>query len=299
MDKVEAAVRHCYSTWGESYYDDYYSDKASYPPVHRDIIRRELEAHRGKNLLDVGCGPASMLRDLTDLDLDLFGFDLTPEMVIECKKVMLSFEVEESHFWEGSIVNQSDFYRSPKAPEKFDASICVGVLPHIPVEHDETVFKNIRACLREDGLAIVQARNELFALFTFNRYSSDLLETRLVPKEELEEEIGGEQTRKIFNEMKDRFRMDLPPIRKGKEDEPGYDEVLSRTHNPFEIREQFAKAGFRNVRTLFYNFHILPPMLKVEAPEAFVKLSMAMEDNPEDWRGHFMASAFLITGLAE
>ena len=299
MDKIEAAVRHCYSTWGESYYDDYYSDKAPYPPVHRDIIRRELQTHGGKNLLDVGCGPASMLRDLTDLDLDLFGFDLTPEMVIECKKVMADLGVKETHFWEGSVTNLNDFQGPSDIPEKFDASICVGVLPHIPIEHDETVFKNIRACLQEGGMAIVEARNELFALFTLNRYSSDLFETRLVPKAEMEAEIGVEPTRKIFNAIRERFRMDLPPIRKGKEDEPGYDEVLSRTHNPFEIREQFAKAGFRNVRTLFYHFHVLPPMLKQEAPEAFDKLSIAMEKNPDDWRGQFMASDFLITGIAE
>lgn len=299
MDKIEAAIRHCYSTWGESYYDDYYSDKAPYPPVHRDIIRRELLAHGAKNLLDAGCGPASLLRDLTDLDLDLFGFDLTPEMVVECKKVMINLKIKESHFWQGSVVNHSDFHGPPDAPKKFDASICVGVLPHIPVEQDKTVFNNLRACLREDGLAIVQARNELFALFTLNRFTSDLFENRLVPKEELAKEIGCEQMHKLLNIMRERFRMDLPPIRKGKQDEPGYDEVLSRTHNPFEVREQFTKAGFRNVQTLFCHYHALPPMLGQSAPESFKKLSLAMESNPTDWRGHFMASEFLMIGIAE
>ena len=153
--------------------------------------------------------------------------------------------------------------------------------------------------MRNGGLAIIQARNELFSLFTLNRYSSDLFETRLVPKSELEAEIGIEPTLKILNVMKERFRMDLPPIRKGKEDEPGYDEVLSRTHNPFEVREQFTNAGFRNVQILFCHFHALPPMLGQSAPEAFKKLSLAMEANPTDWRGHFMASEFLMIGIAE
>jgi hypothetical protein len=30
------------------------------------------------------------------------------------------------------------------------------------------------------------------------------------------------------------------------------------------------------------------------APELFRRRSLAMEDNPRDWRGFFMASAFLI-----
>jgi SAM-dependent methyltransferase len=299
MKKIEAAVRHCYSTWGESYYDDYYSNKATYPPVHRAIIRRELEAHGAGSLLDAGCGPASILRHLIDLDLELFGFDLTPEMIAECKKVMVNLGVAESNFWEGSVTNLNDFQGALDPPKKFDATVCVGVLPHIPAEHDETVFKNIRASVRNGGLAIVQARNELFSLFTLNRYSSDFFETRLLRKSELQAEIGMEPTLKILNVMKEQFRMDLPPIRKGKNDEPGYDEVLSRTHNPFEVREQFTKAGFRNVKTLFCHYHALPPMLGQSAPEAFKKLSLAMESNPTDWRGHFMASEFLITGIAE
>jgi len=92
--------------------------------------------------------------------------------------------------------------------------------------------------------------------------------------------------------------MDLPTIRKGKKDEPGYDEVLSRTHNPFEVKAQFERAGFKDVQTLFYHFHGFPPMFEKEAPKEFKKLSLAMEKNPNDWRGHFMASAFLITGIA-
>jgi hypothetical protein len=95
--------------------------------------------------------------------------------------------------------------------------------------------------------------------------------------------------------MKLRFRMDVPPIRKGKSGEPGYDEVLSRTHNPLVLREQFAAAGFSNVRVLFYHYHCMPPMFEARMPEIFRKLSMEME-NPNDWRGYFMASAFIVTG---
>ena len=89
--------------------------------------------------------------------------------------------------------------------------------------------------------------------------------------------------------------MDLPPIRKGKEGEPGYDEVLSRAHNPLLLSRAFSEAGFTNVRTLFYHFHCLPPMLQSRFPDFFRAESLARED-PEDWRGYFMASAFLVAG---
>ena len=93
------------------------------------------------------------------------------------------------------------------------------------------------------------------------------------------------------------FRMDLPPVRRGKESEPGYDEVLSRTHNPFTAREQFERAGFCDVKVLFYHYHCLPPLLESAAPALFRARSVAME-KPDDWRGHFMASAFILSGVA-
>jgi hypothetical protein len=49
------------------------------------------------------------------------------------------------------------------------------------------------------------------------------------------------------------------------------------------------------MQVLFYHFHALPPMLEQAAPALFRRASVAME-NPRDWRGHFMASAFVLVG---
>jgi hypothetical protein len=37
-------------------------------------------------------------------------------------------------------------------------------------------------------------------------------------------------------------------------------------------------------------------MLAHHAPTLFREQSLAMEADPSDWRGHFMASAFLVVG---
>lgn len=99
----------------------------------------------------------------------------------------------------------------------------------------------------------------------------------------------------VLDGLRKRFRMDIPPIRRGKENEPGYDEILSRTHNPFVLKQQFIAAGLSDVDTLFYHFHCLPPMFESIVPDVFYQQSVAMED-PHGWRGHFMASAFIVTG---
>ncbi len=298
IQEIEASVKHCYSTWSESYYDDYYASETAYPPVHRDLLKRLLREANVRNVLDAGCGPVSFLRDMTDTDIELFGFDLTSEMVTEGKRIFQTFGLPPNRIWEGSVLDPAAF-RSPvnQPADGFDATITSGVLPHIPEESDVTVIENLRDSVKPGGLVVAEARNELFALFTLNRYSYQFMRDRLIQADRLQAEDNGQSgtLSKALDEFQDRFRMDVPPIRHGKEDEPGYDEVLSRTHNPFVLKQQFIDAGLRDVAVLFYHIHCLPPMFEAAMPSFFRKQSVAMED-PHDWRGHFMASAFFVTG---
>ena len=295
---IESSVKHCYSTWSKSYYDDYYANEAAYPPVHRELLKRLLREANVRNVLDAGCGPVSFLRDMTDTDIELFGFDLTPEMVAEGKRIFETCGLSPDRIWEGSVLEASAFRSPVDQPEGgFDAVITSGVLPHIPEESDITVIDNLRDSVKPNGFVAAEARNELFALFTLNRYSYQFMRDRLIQADHLQAEANGqsETLSQALDAFQDRFRMDIPPIRRGREDEPGYDEVLSRTHNPFVLKQQFIDAGLRDVEVLFYHFHCLPPMFEAAMPDFFREHSVAMED-PHDWRGHFMASAFFVTG---
>lgn len=297
--RVEAAVQQCYSTWGKSYYQEYYASGAPYPPVHVELIRAELLESAPSTVLDAGCGPASFLRHLSADGLGLFGFDLTIEMVEEGKRVFQELGLDPARIWQGSVLDGAA-YRGPHDrgfPEQYDAAICVGVLPHIAAEDDGRVFRNLNRALRPGGRAIVEARNQLFSLFTLNRPGYEFIRDELIRAGELRD-LSGEESHQLdsaLDDMKRQFRMDLPPIRRGKSGEPGYDEVVSRSHNPLTARVEFEAAGFRHVRVLFYHYHVVPPLLASSFPECFLRESVAMED-PEDWRGFFMASAFLLVG---
>jgi hypothetical protein len=148
---------------------------------------------------------------------------------------------------------------------------------------------------------MIEARNQLFALFTLNRYSRNFFFESLVDLPALQaatDPTEAEQLAAAVAMVERQFRLDLPPLRRGKEDEPGYDEVLSRTHNPFELRAAAEQAGLHDVEISFYHYHCLPPMAEATMPELFRRASVEME-NPKDWRGYFMASAFIISGYRD
>jgi 2-polyprenyl-3-methyl-5-hydroxy-6-metoxy-1,4-benzoquinol methylase len=291
-DRCEEQIKSCYATWAATYFDQYYRSETAYPPVYQTIVRDLLVAAGVRRLLDAGCGPASLLRTLADLDIDLHGFDVTPEMVTEARRVMTELGRPAEHVWEGSVLDPGAY--GSAAAEPYDAAICIGVLPHVQPDDDTVVLARLREAVRPGGLVIVEARNQLFGLFTLNRYSRDFFLSELIRPQTL---AGADPTalRAALEELDQRFRTDLPPVRGGREREPGYDEVLSRTHNPLVLREQMGAAGLGDVRLLFYHYHALPPMLERHMPEVFRAQSLALED-PEDWRGHFMASAFILVG---
>ena len=240
---AEQAVKRCYSTWGETYYDDYYGPSAAHPPVHRELITRLLTEAGAKTVLDAGCGPASLLRDLIPLGLDVYGFDLTPEMVAEGKRVFESLGLPGERLWEGSVLD-ADAYRVREGDVSFDAAICIGVFPHVPPESDATVIANLHHGVRPGGQVIAEARNQFFSLFTLNRYTYEFLVGELIRPASLRDVCNdGDDINRALAQIKGQLRMDLPPIRKGKRDEPGYDEVISRTHNPLLLAQQFSDAG--------------------------------------------------------
>jgi SAM-dependent methyltransferase len=290
--RIEATVATCYSTWSEGYAETYYGKDAPYPPVHLTLTRNILTQAAPRSLLDAGCGPASMLRRLTDLGIELYGFDLTPEMVATARRVMGETGLPEDRLWQGSVTDPVAYRPPHDGDTLFDAAICVGVLPHIPAEFDGIVLANLRNAVRPGAVLILEARNQLFALFTLNRYSRDFVFQELIRTDELPK---GPALDEALTEIEQRFRLDLPPQRRGTAATPGYDEILSRTHNPLVLRQMVEAAGFHDVRVLFYHYHRLPPMAQSKVPELFLAESIAME-NAEDWRGHFMASAFLVTG---
>lgn len=298
FEHIEDSIKACYSTWSQSYYDDYYGEGAAYPPVHRDLLKDLLKQAAPETILDAGCGSASFLRDIADWDAKLYGFDLTPEMVEEGKRIFAGLGRDPEAIWQGSVLDAKDFAPpQPTAPKQFDAAVCSGVMPHIPAEADVTVLKNLRASVKPGGTVIVEARNQLFSLFTLNRYSHEFLLSELVRGDDLKAKAGDKagEVQNCLNDLGRQFRMDLPPIRKGKEDEPGYDEVLSRLHNPLVLQQQMYQSGYTDVRLHFYHYHCLPPMCEARVPEFFRAQSLAME-NPDDWRGMFMASAFMVSG---
>jgi hypothetical protein len=175
----------------------------------------------------------------------------------------------------------------------FDGLMAMGVMPH--VENDQMVLENIASLLRPGGTAFIEFRNKLFSLFTFNRYTYEfILNDLLGPVDEAVKQ-------RVAAELRPRLRMDLPPVRSEAADGkgPGYDLILSKFHNPFEIVPLFERCGFRDIQLHWYHYHPMMPMLEKESPELFRREAVRLEHEMSGWRGYFLCSAFVVEGTKQ
>lgn len=256
------------------------------------IIKRLKKLKIKGSIIDIGCGEGTPLINICKkTKLNPWALDYTKEMVIEAKNNFIDNGINSSKVVQSNISNSTSFKKIFNG-KKFNASLCLGVMPHVP--NVLTALKNIRYKMVKNGVAYVSFRNLLFSLFTLNRYSKDFFIDIFMNS------LSNEDKRKVSKDLQNRFAVELPPIRtKGKTGGIGYDTITANFHNPLTIEEIFKKAGFSHIKIYFYHFHPTPPMYekKLISKNKFRKLAIELEGNPSDWRGNFMCSAFLVEAI--
>jgi len=301
VDDVKRAVQSHYTPLVQDYTDEYSPSYQGYPANLKrlDIVLNRVQAMKAMTLLDCGCGEGTPMRRIYDLGTEVWGFDFVREMVSQAdthlKEAGLTGRV-----WQGDATEAACFRPTGmNTPDVYDVCIALGVFPHI--EDELITLRNMAAVTRPGGRVPVEFRNELFALFTLNRYSYELFRDKLMPigKAAAKSPRFRPQVDEFEQKLGAFFNLELPPIRTGSANAPGYDQILSKFHNPHEVGGIFEQAGLKVADIHFYHFHALPPMFERDYPDLFRTLSLEMEKDPSDWRGYFMASAFVVEAVKE
>ena len=148
----EELVRNYFSTYAEEYYKENYDEslKNCYSYSHivrKDHILRMFDKEGGK-VLDIGCGPGVITLYLLQRGSEVWGVDISEEMIEETAKQIEKMGFKDvAHFSTGDITSLDfpDGY--------FDAVICSGVIEYL--EDEELAIKEIYRVLKPDGIAII------------------------------------------------------------------------------------------------------------------------------------------------
>jgi len=242
-----------------------------------------------KSVIEVGVGEGTPLLGLHQAGMSVSGIDISQEMVSACKKNFESNNANPDGISWGDIEDPTT-YQSLHSNGRFDGLLAMGVMPH--VKNDVFVLKNMMSLVKPGGKVFIEFRNSLFSLFTFNRFTHDFIVNELLS------EVSPKLKEAVSQEVAAKCDMQIPAKRDVTESGAiGYDAILSKYHNPFEVQELFAELKFANIKTLWYHYHPALPKLESTHKELFRKEAINLEHQNKSWKGLFLCSAFVIEAI--
>jgi len=267
----------------ERYIYTYAKDYSGYPgnQIRFEIIRNLVKKNAPKKILYIGCGACvPMSKLMQEFDCLIHGIDFSQNMIDRGKIIL-----KENGF-SPNLIYKGDIETLESLPdEKYDFVIAAGVFTHLP--DDQIALNNIHLKLNNGGTLAIEFRNELFSLFSFNKYSYDFFFNKLISNINLPDLFKNKTEiflKKVFNLQNDiQIIPDSTHISNG---------LIKKFHNPLTIRKILEDNGFTLNNNFFYHYHALPTSFENFNQKIFNNISIEYED-PTSWKGHFMASAFV------
>ena len=241
------------------------------------IFLKILEKHKPKKIIDAGCGSGMPLIDIKKKGFNIIGYDKAKNMVLEAKENLKKNSLSPN------LVFHDDF-ENPKKIKNNSVDCILGMGAFYYAKNVNQTLLNQKKKLKKNGRLIFSLRNRLFDVATLNNYTKIFLD-QIYEVKKLKKQ-WKKRYKNLTKNFSDRKKFNFKNI-----DEKGvYNHI---PHNPLTINQEMAKLGLSVEGIYFYHFHAFPPEFENYDAHYFRKVSWNME-NPLDWRGFFLASAFII-----
>jgi SAM-dependent methyltransferase len=242
-----------------------------------EIIINILKKHKPKKIVDAGCGAGMPLIYIKKKGFDIRGYDKSKNMLIEATENLKKNKLPLN------LVFQDDF-ETPKKIKNNSVDCILGMGAFYYSKNFNKTILNQTKKLKHNGRLIFSLRNRLFDLATLNNYSKAFLDE--IYKIKYLKKNWKKKYQKLTSNFSHRKKYKFKNI----DEEKVHNHI---PHNPLIIASEMAKIGLRVEGIYFYHFHALPPVFENFDEQYFRKISWKIE-NPTDWRGYFLASAFIV-----
>ena len=280
------------STYSDQYNEEKIWTNEEYPAnfFRLKLVRRILADAGVTSLYEHGVGDATPLVTIAGDGIRVAGNDVSPEMVKFARANMTEHGLDPESINLLDVQSYDAIDAERQRAGSFEAVMALGVIPH--VEDDRWFVDSMDKFLEPGGRLLLQFRNSMFSMFTFNRLTKEFVMDELLPD-------VPESIREIVSaDLDQRLAVDKPPKRTRPTGD-GYDEILSKFHNPFELSEIVKSFGYKELQFHWYNYHPAYPMLAGSIdPKVYRQAQMDLEGDTS-WRGMFLCSAGLIEAVKE
>jgi len=254
------------------------------------MVRRILAEAGVQSLYEHGVGDATPLVTIASDGIRVAGNDVSPEMVKVARANMLEHGLDPESISFLDVQDSNAIKAEREHAGNFEAVMALGVIPHVTDDH--AFVSSMDLFLNPGGRLLLQFRNSMFSMFTFNRLTKEFILDELIP------DVPESVRQVVQADLDQRLAVDKPPLRTRPTGD-GYDEILSRFHNPFELSEVVKSFGYSGLKFHWYNYHPAYPMIAGNIdPKVYRQAQMDLEGD-QSWRGMFLCSAGVIEAVKD
>jgi ubiquinone/menaquinone biosynthesis C-methylase UbiE len=218
-------------------YNERYSVKAAGDLlwIRHDAILRIVESWglpRGSRMLDLGCGPGLMTRELAKMGYTGVGVDASPAMIEHCTEQARAGGISDT--WTYQV---GDVEAVPLPEGSFDGAICSGVIDYLPA--DDKLLAEAARVLKPEGRFLLCVTNKFgytVSLSTPIYWIEKIPGVHSLASRMRSIFVGGKHGAMEFN-------------------------FLPRKHRPAAARNALARHGFRVESDKYVHFSVLPAPL--------------------------------------
>jgi len=221
----------------------------------------------GRVCLDFGCGEGGFSHYLAQRGAKVLGFDIDAQM-IEVAHQQFSHTSFSGTFEIGSVEKLKAL-----DSQSVDAVFALNVLAYLTREEEEEFYRQSSRITRPGGRLILTHSNELFDMYTLNRYTAKFFERNF----EASDRPCDVSSLLAFSGVPDR-------------------KTFSIRENPLNYKYKLTKYGFAEESQEFISLHPLPPLLipSWDADDINARQYIDTLDWPEEhrWKLMFLCSMF-------
>jgi ubiquinone/menaquinone biosynthesis C-methylase UbiE len=202
--------------------------------VIRALIPDELFAP-GRHIFDFGCGDGVHFSAFLDAGAQIEGVDFSEGMIEQARRRLRDGRRDIGLARLGGV----DALRAVPAAS-LDAVLSFNVLAYLTQDEEKTFYQQSARILKVGGYLLVTHSNELFDMFSLNRYTFEFFERHLA--------------------FEPYYRSALKELL-SKADVPEKAATYNVRENPLSYRYKLARYGFEETRQEFINLHRAPPLV--------------------------------------
>jgi SAM-dependent methyltransferase len=238
---------------------------------------------RPSHILDAGCGSGMVLVSLLRKGYVCTGFDNSEGMREEARQTLRNAGFPED------AVGPGDLYCIPCPDSQVDLLLCLGVLSNL-ADHPG-IFGEFRRVLAPGGRIIVSLNNELFSLYSLNRYTLEFYRELFT-----DAGVPDPAAREVLESLRAAFSSlgtgDIPAVMTDAEiDRHG---ITIPKYHPLNVGGLFQRLGFGVEEVRFYHYHPLPPPFEGRYPSLFREPAERLETVDADWQGAILCNAMVV-----